>query len=147
MGLDMYLSKKVYVGANYCHNKVTGRITIKRDGVPIKVKLEKVTYILQEQAYWRNSNQIHKWFVENVQDGEDDCKPYDVSGTQLLELVDLCKQVLSDHSKAEKLLPTQSGFFFGNYEYDEDYFDDIKRTIEMLKDVSKNSEYEYQSNW
>ena len=44
MGLDMYLTKKIYVGANYEHNKVTGRITIKKDGEPVKVNLKKVTY-------------------------------------------------------------------------------------------------------
>ena len=29
MGLDMYLTKKVYVGANYEHRNVTGKINIK----------------------------------------------------------------------------------------------------------------------
>ena len=25
-------------------------------------------------AYWRKANAIHKWFVDNVQDGEDNCQ-------------------------------------------------------------------------
>ena len=29
--------------------------------------------IIEQVGYWRKANQIHNWFVENVQDGEDDC--------------------------------------------------------------------------
>lgn len=49
------------------------------------------------------------------------------------ELLNLCNQVLKDHSKAEELLPTMDGFFFGNTEYDKYYFNDVrvvKRWIE-----------------
>lgn len=45
-------------------------------------------------AYWRKANQIHKWFVETVQNGTDDCGEYYVGRKQLEELVQLCKQVL-----------------------------------------------------
>lgn len=60
----------------------------------MKVDLKKVSYIIEEAAYWRKSNQIHQWFVQNVQDGNDDCKDYYVSREQLKELVELCKTVL-----------------------------------------------------
>lgn len=46
---------------------------------------------------WRKSNQIHNWFVANVQDGTDDCDEYWVSEKQLIELKEVCKTVL-DHS-------------------------------------------------
>lgn len=49
------------------------------------------------------------------------------------ELLNLCNLVLKDHSKAPKLLPTMSGFFFGNTEYNDDYFEkveDVKKYIE-----------------
>ena len=34
-------------------------------------------------AYWRKSNQIHKWFVDNVQGGNDNCGEYYVSHEKL----------------------------------------------------------------
>lgn len=46
-----------------------------------------------EVAYWRKANQIHKWFVDNVQKGEDDCGYYKVSKKKLEELRDLCKSL------------------------------------------------------
>lgn len=104
--------------------------------------------VLLPIGYWRKANAIHKWFLGFLKDGEEDCcqKIY-VDGDKILELVDLCKQVLADHSKAEKLLPTQSGFFFGSTDYDEWYFDDLERTIEMLKDTKPVEEFVYQASW
>ena len=45
-------------------------------------------------CYWRKANHIHKWFVDHVQGGDDDCKRYSVSLNQLSELKDACKTVL-----------------------------------------------------
>ena len=94
MGLDMYLSRKIYIGAEYKHRKVTGIIDIKVDGKPVKINFDKVSYIEERAAYWRKANQIHQWFVSNVQNGDDNCGRYDVSRQQLQELVDLCQTVL-----------------------------------------------------
>lgn len=97
-------------------------------------------------AYWRKANAIHKWFVD-VSGEEDNCQRIYVSGKKLKELVDLCKKVLKKHKLASELLPTQSGFFFGSTEYDEYYFDDLKSTVEKLKDIDEDGEYVYQASW
>ncbi len=95
MGLDMYLTRKIYIGAEYEHRKVTGVIDIKIGDKPVHINFNKVSYIEEKAAYWRKCNQIHKWFVDNAQKGEDDCGTYDVSVEQLQELVDLCKKVIA----------------------------------------------------
>lgn len=46
-------------------------------------------------AYWRKANQIHNWFVNNVQDGNDDCGLYEVSEDKLRELRDIATKVLN----------------------------------------------------
>jgi hypothetical protein len=147
MGLDMFLSKKIYIGANYDFENVKATIHITKNGTPIDINPKKIKYIVEEQAYWRKANQIHRWFVDNVQGGDDDCKPYEVSGEQLLELVKLCKKVLKNKELAEELLPTQEGFFFGNTNYDEYYYQDLIDTIKQLKDVNKDYWYIYQASW
>lgn len=147
MGLDMYLNKKIYIGANYDFNKITGTLDIKQNGEPIPINLNKIKYILEEQASWHKVYQIHRWFVNNVQNGVDDCGIYEVHGEQLLKLVELCERVLANHALADSLLPSQDGFFFGSTEYDEYYFEDLENTIEQLKDVEADSWYEYTSSW
>lgn len=55
--------------------------------------LEKRKNASQEVGYWRKANAIHNWFVENVQNGEDDCWSYAVTKEQIEELLELCKEV------------------------------------------------------
>lgn len=157
MGLDMYLRRKKYIGANYEHRNVTGNVKIKIGGKEIPVDFKRLTYIEEEGCYWRKANQIHKWFVDNVQDGNDNCGYYYVSTKSMKELLDLCKEVKENPSKAPELLPTQDGFFFGGTEYDEWYFKDIDYTIDELtrlldeeKQMNEDgfySDFEYHSSW
>lgn len=93
MGLDMYLTRKKYVGANYEHRNIKGIIDIKMGDKQIPVDFKKVTYIEEESCYWRKANAIHKWFVDKVQGGIDDCKPYYVELSDLEDLLSLCKEV------------------------------------------------------
>ena len=88
-------------------------------------------------GYWRKANEVHHWIVENCASGVDECQTIYVEVEKAKELLDLCRQVLDDHSKAKDLLPTSSGFFFGGTEYDEWYFKDIQYTAELLEDVLK----------
>jgi hypothetical protein len=51
--------------------------------------------ICEHVGYWRKANQIHRWFVENVQDYEDDCGYYEVDREQLEQLLDACHLIKS----------------------------------------------------
>lgn len=97
MGLDQYLYRETYVkNWNFMKPEELHEITIKRGGVVREdIKPERISGITEQVAYWRKANQIHKWFVDNVQDGKDDCGRYRVSAEQLTKLVDACKQVLN----------------------------------------------------
>ena len=103
-----------------------------------------------EAGYWRKANQIHRWFVDNVQGGEDECRPHYVGREQLEELRDLCQQVLDNRDRASELLPTASGFFFGGTDYDDWYFKDVEQTIQIINDALElppSWEFEYRSSW
>lgn len=93
----MYLSKRNYV-KRWEHKKPEEQYSVlvkKGDAVDTLIKPERVSYVVEEVAYWRKANQVHSWFVANVQDGVDNCGNYYVSHEKLQELVDLCKTVLS----------------------------------------------------
>jgi hypothetical protein len=112
----------------------------------------RVNYVTAEAAYWRKANAVHAWFVTNVQSGVDDCGHYDVSRDQLSELADLCDQVLQDLSRAEELLPTQSGFFFGGTEYNDWYCRNLEYTRDRLRELLSNQtlaswDFQYHSSW
>ena len=150
MGLDMYLSKKTYV-KYWDHNGDNNyEVTVTKAGKPTKINPKKVSYIVEEVGYWRKANQIHQWFVDNVQGGVDDCRDAYVERDKLQELLNICKIVSIDKDKAEQLLPTASGFFFGGTEYDEWYYQDIQSTIDILEEALSDEEadhFEYHSSW
>ena len=145
MGLDMYLiGKKSLWDLKKESKKIEKIFPELKEFEP-----EKIVF---ELGKWRKANAIHKWFVENVQDGKDDNGEESwVSKKQLQELLDLVKEVLKNKDKAEELLPTQSGFFFGGTEYDEWYFNSLKNTKKIINKVLKlnfdNIDVYYQSSW
>lgn len=164
MGLDMYLTKRIYIGAEYEHQKVEGKIDITIKGQPVNINFNRVQTIVEKVGYWRKANQIHNWFVQNVQDGEDDCKEYSVTRDQFQSLLDDVNTVLNakgtpeEEGAIEDLLPPTEGFFFGSTETDEWYWRDLEDTKKLITEIlseieedEKNSQmwvdYYYQSSW
>src|SRR3954454_9104166 len=96
MGLDMSLVKKTYV-KNHRFTKPEDhyQVSVTQGGKPTCIKPERIIEITEAVAYWRKANQIHKWFVDNVQDGFDDCREYYVTREQLQELLALCEKVIA----------------------------------------------------
>ena len=165
MGLDMYLSARKYI------NKVDWRVlhdspSLSYDSpLAILPDFKKIveTADLEDLAtdvqgvqvsvtcaYWRKSNQIHNWFVQNVQRGQDDCGEYYVSHEKLEELRELCRKVLFEKNPTA-LMPVE-GFFFGSNDVDQYYWEDIKATIKKLDKIIKHKDYSdlsfyYQSSW
>ena len=165
MGLDMYLTKKTYVKQwDFKKPEDQFEVVVKKGGVTYpNINPKKVSYVEEEVMYWRKFNALHNWFVENVQDGRDECQTSYVDRDKIEELVGVLRQVkeslekskkgvvevvggwrngeeykvpvevYEDTSVAEELLPTTRGFFFGGTEYDEYYLECVKETLEVLE--------------
>lgn len=113
MGLDMYLMKETYV-KNWNHQSPEERheVTVKRGGkVRPDIKPERVSRVVEQVAYWRKANAIHQWFVDNVQDGVDDCRRSYVDREDLRNLVDLCKKVLDSIETVEGEVTTGRRYY------------------------------------
>lgn len=96
-------------------------------------------YEVTKIAYWRKANQIHAWFVDNVQGGVDECDYCEVNLEQLAGLRTTCQRVLADPTLAEELLPPRAGFFFGSYEIDEWYMSDLKETVDQIDAIMESA--------
>lgn len=147
MGLDMYLTAKRYI-YDFQDDGLALRDALKE----LQVNEMRVKEISYEAGYWRKANHIHKWFVDNVQDGDDNCREYLVTHEKLERLLDLVNEVLRNKDKAKDLLPTSNGFFFGSDLYDESYFDDLIGTKAIIENVFALPDYNrydiyYCSSW
>lgn len=165
MGLDMYLTKKKYIGGNYSHRKVTGSVKLTvNTGTEheqlIEIAPDQISEITMSVGYWRKANQIHNWFVKNAQNGRDECQESWVSQNQLAELKGICEGILKardihgqDSPEVLNLineqLPPSAGFFFGSTDINDYYFEDLEHTVVLLSEVdpSEDMDYYYQSSW
>lgn len=152
MGLDMYLKGRRYI-SSYSDQDQPMRDGVREHFPELQGDAwaeNPVQEVTAEVGYWRKANQIHRWFVEQVQGGEDECRPHSVSREDLVQLREVCQTVLSDPAQAESLLPTGAGFFFGSTDYDQYYQQDLESTVAIIDRALALPEawdFEYQSSW
>ena len=183
MGLDMYLegsfSTRAYIqptDQQYADMREGKEVTVEKsqalidaltaigfENAPIEHQYNHMTYVFPIIT-WRKANAIHKFFVDEVQDGNDNCERHYVSRETLQELLDRITTILdiktpvAREMKAEELLPTDNeGCFFGTEEYDDWYYKDLedtKKTLEKVFEYEENAEagkcfdnFYYQSSW
>lgn len=136
MGLDMYLhatrSITTWDGTD------TELVEKLKEMMPEMASFDPDSIMFQV-AYWRKANAIHKWFVDNVQDGIDECQESPVCFEKLEELRDLVIGLLErrDPAEASEKLPPTAGFFFGSCDMDEWYWHSLEDTKKQLDNISK----------
>ena len=92
--------------------------------------------LYSEAAYFRKVNFLLPYFGY-----EENLSEIVISRCEVEELVDDCKRVLAAkdtdeaESVADELLPTEEGFFFGNTDYDNWYFNDVREVADKFAEI------------
>lgn len=132
--------------------------------VKLRGKNYKWLSIFEKVGYLRKANAIHCFFVQECQDGIDECQYSMVTKDKLEDLLERCKRamklkkiylndgIIKDGEGLETFLPTSSGFFFGGTEFDEWYFQDVAETKKLITKVLKETDFDkqvilYRSSW
>jgi len=158
MGLDMLLTKETIIPSRDYDDNHNYVVTVKDTGNDYNdVISRRVTSVTETIAQWRKDNQIHGWFVRNLQNDIDDCGKYVADKDTIEKLyMDLGSALYKkNNEKAEKLFPPTEGFFFGGNTMDEVYWGGLKYTYSIVKIVleemkradNNNSTYYYISSW
>lgn len=151
MGLDMYLRVRKVHDWNMNSESYD-------NAYGTHWKLSESTYTVCE---WRKANAVHKWFVDHVQDGKDDCGRYHVNVEHLKHLRNACRNAMELYDEgniedAAMFMPTKEGFFFGSTDYDMWYREDLQRTFDACNNLIRTIEsphrkdclsVEYESSW
>ena len=119
MGLDMYLER---VSRNDSGNRA-------------------------EVHYWRKANSMHNWILKETGTSPDfnaGDNGIELTKDMLVKFVEQAETVLRDRSDetSAKLIPSCSGFFFGDTAYDEWYYKDIEDTAEKFKQLISTFDFE-----
>jgi hypothetical protein len=98
-------------------------------GLDITLKTSK------SEKYFRKVNFLIPFVESKIGHALEDCEVAKLTKADLEVLVERCKEVLDDHSKATAILPTCGGFFFGSTEYDDWYFQDVEEVRDQVSDL------------
>lgn len=112
----------------------------------------------EEICYWRKANAILNWFDHNLnevknqnveenengfgREGVQNTTYYRVSKEECEKLLSDCKNLLANRKDIPNDLQPTSGFFFGNYEINDWYWDDIQDTVKMLEESLPNIDWD-----
>ena len=103
------------------------------------------------EKYFRKVNFLIPFVESKIGHELDDCETAELSVEDMADLVERCKTVLDDHGKANDLLPTQCGFFFGSTAYDEWYFKDVQQVYddasELLNEMTEGDTASFWAWW
>jgi hypothetical protein len=102
MGLDMYLYAERYLFSFKEEDNALGKEIAKVVGLSVASAQNQECFINRfsfQIGYWRKQNAVHQWFVDNIQEGDDNCGKYEVSIEQLQELRGICEDVLLNCEK------------------------------------------------
>lgn len=98
MGLDQYLYAEAYLG-RWEHSPLTERakadLALEAAGIAHLQQEDAGVTVRATAAYWRKANQVHRWFVKNIQADNDDCGTYYVAVEDLQTLREAAVFVLA----------------------------------------------------
>lgn len=139
MGLDMYLEARFYLppydGALAPIRMAIGKAigyTPPKERPDNDATLLEITGVSVRVGYWRKLDCLHRWFVTNVQDGSDDCRPAFVSPNVLTELEIQLDQVKDVPKSARELFTVED-----DGTLDED---DVDYTLKVLAHAKRLQE-------
>ena len=103
-------------------------------------------------AQWRKFNALHRWFVETIQGGVDECQlSRTVTADEFRGLHESLRAIAAEPSEGPLRLPVQPGFFFGSTAYGTWYEEEVRDAIPVIENAIKLAEagrdLRYRSSW
>lgn len=155
MGLDIYLLKKIYVGAGTGSQrfKIDGTIDIRRNGFRIPIDLNRIQEITECVGYWRKFAALHQWMLDNALSGKNDCREHLISIETLLKLKTDCESIIYGEDEwinhAKKIF-CHLCFENATQEQLNEFLSEIRYTYQILSDLSvstREATYYYRASW
>ena len=140
MGLDIYFHKTKRSEWNEVKSKIEAFNELPEEEQTKQYESE--TYPTKDFnpddiGYFRKVNFLMSFF-----DYDGNCEYKEIAKCELEDLRDACAEISKmepiNKERCAELLPTQSGFFFGNTDYNEWYFDDVKEMFVWVDGVLSN---------
>ena len=94
MGLDIYLSKKTFIGAMFKSCGITGEIRLFKRGKNIPIKLDRVSYVIEDIYHGSKTHWLHHWLDMELPEILGNAEDQEISEDLMDRLHDACIEVL-----------------------------------------------------
>ena len=101
MGLDIYLSKKTFIGAKYKSQAITGSISLFKRGKKIPVSLQRLTYVIEDIFHGNKTHWLHHWLDIELPECLGNAEDQEISEDLLDRLHQACIEVLAHRNKPD----------------------------------------------
>lgn len=91
-----------------------------------------------EVAYFRKVNFLMSFFNYTG-----NCEYMEITESDIKRLIDSCETVLNARNEetSGEILPSQVGFFFGNYDYNDWYYQDVEQVLDDFTKILNETDF------
>ena len=101
MGLDIYLSKKTFIGAMFKSSEVSGTILLTKRGKPIPIRPERVTYVTEDVYHGRKTYWLQDWLNRELPEAPGNAEEREIDDDVVDRLHQACVEVLAHRNKPD----------------------------------------------
>ena len=95
MGLDIYLSKKTFIGAMFRSSEVRGTINLTKHGKQIPIKLQRLAYVIEDIYHGSKTHWLHSWLNRELPNELANSEEREISEDVMDRLHRVCIEILT----------------------------------------------------
>ena len=101
MGLDIYISKKTFIGAMFHASGVNGIISLTKRGKQIPIKLRRVAYVIEDIYHGNKTYWLHDWLNRELPEELMNAKKCEISEDVMDCLHRVCVEILAHRNRPD----------------------------------------------
>ena len=101
MGLDIYFSKKTFIGAMFRSSGISGIIRLTKSGKPIPIKAERLAYVEEDIFHGRKTYWLLEWLNHELSEVLTNAGEQEISGDVMDRLHQACVDVLAHRKMSD----------------------------------------------
>ena len=101
MGLDIYFSKKTFIGATFKSSGINGIISLTKRGKEIPIKLQRVAYVIEDIYHGSKTHWLHNWLNRELPEELMNAKECEISEDVMDRLHRVCNEILAHRNRPD----------------------------------------------
>ena len=95
MGLDIYFSKKTFIGAMFRSSGISGIISLTKRGKQIPIQLERLAYVTEDIYHGNKTHWLFNWLKHELPEALNNSEEREISGDVMDRLHQVCVEILA----------------------------------------------------